>query len=298
MQNAQAAFDLAGTIIDKLAFRRRLLRLTPFDAARKRSAVSRRLGFASPPLENPHCIELTETMNSGCAFIMAEPAFLTPEARALLEALIAAGPDAWTWKDGQPTLESEDILTTAPSLYRLGLDDMMLTLAENYLGEPCYYLGCCLKREKVSAAAIGTRQWHTDVEDDRMLRLIVYLNDVEEGGGPMEYIDAAHTAAARDMLGYRSGFVSDSDMRSVVPEACWNRVVGRAGTVIAFDGARFFHRASPPILTDRFSVTFTFTSRHPKQIWRPVRLRPDSRRRLLASLPERQAACIPLARWG
>lgn len=298
MAGELVAFDFAAAVLDRLAIRRRLLRLTPLASVRRRAVASRRLHFAAPGLANPQSAALAATVHSGRAFVTAAPELLSAEACALLESMVAAGPEGWDWQPGQPGLESEDILPLMPELYHIGLEDAVLDVAENYLLEPCYYHGCCLKREKADAIAIGTRQWHIDVEDDRMLRLIVYLNDVGEGGGPLEYLDADRTAAARAALDYRSGYIGDRTMRGVVPDLYWTSVTGPAGTLVAFDGTRLFHRASTPTRSDRFSVTFTFTSRHPRQIWRPTRLRAESRRRLVADLPSRQAACIPPARWA
>jgi hypothetical protein len=285
----------APSLIDRLAMKRRALQLPSLRGIRQRAAASRRLRFEQPPLQCAMARALVQTVRSGRAFV-ASTAMLQ-HADTLLNRLIDAGPSALGMCDSQPILQPDDVFTIAPELYRIGLDDGMLDIAENYLREPCYYLGCSLKLERLSAPVAGTRLWHTDVEDDGMLRLIVYLNPVDQAGGPFACLDAAQSDLARRTLGYRSGFVTEAQMRTAVPESAWTRVTGPAGTLIAFDGARMFHRASPPTEADRFSITFTFVSRYPKQIWRASRLHRDSQRALKTILTKRQAQSIVPARW-
>ncbi|HVF93167.1 MAG TPA: hypothetical protein VM900_02520 [Sphingomonas sp.] len=230
--------------------------------------------------------------------LLPDDAPLTSSIADTVGALIAQGHGAWDWGHGNDLLESDDILAQNPAAYRLGLEPVLLDIAEDYLSEPCFYMGCSLKRERVSPSNAGTRQWHHDIEDDRMLRLIFYLNPVQEGGGPFQYIDAARSRAAHAALGYRSGYLSDAAMQPAVPCDDWVSVQGAAGMMIAFDGTRVFHRATRPLADDRFSLSITYSSRYPRQILRQVRLRTASRRKLVASLTERQRACLPRGRWN
>jgi hypothetical protein len=42
-----------------------------------------------------------------------------------------------------------------------------------------------MKRESAEWVAAGVRQWHRDTEDRRILKISVYLSDVEDGCGPL-----------------------------------------------------------------------------------------------------------------
>jgi hypothetical protein len=87
-------------------------------------------------------------------------------------------------------------------------------------------------------------------------------------------------------------------MRTAVPALAWRTVLGSAGLVVAFDGTRLFHRIAPPRIADRFSLSLTYSSRHPRQVLRQVRLRAASRKLLLPDLTERARASVPAARWS
>jgi len=63
---------------------------------------------------------------------------------------------------------------------------------------------------------MGARQWHLDVED-RMLKIIIYLNDVNLHGGPFEYIPKYSSSLLSQSLNYSSGLLSDEVMKTVVP---------------------------------------------------------------------------------
>ena len=53
------------------------------------------------------------------------------------------------------------------------------------------------------------RRRHHDTEDRRVLKLLVWLNDVDLDGGPFEYIERSRTPAAVRALRYVTGYLSD-----------------------------------------------------------------------------------------
>lgn len=154
---------------------------------------------------------------------------------------------------------------------------------------PVFYLGAAAKCELADGATVNQRRWHTDMEDLQVLRLIVYLSPVEQGDGPFEYLPATEV---RQALHYRSGYLSEAVADLHIPAQERIAVVGGPGTVFAFDGARLFHRAQPPVDRDRYSVTYSYTSR-----W-PMELRASAKphlqlREALHHLPPQVWDCVP-----
>ena len=142
-----------------------------------------------------------------------------------------------------------------------GLQERLLHIAENYIGLPVTYCGPDLRREIANGKAMGARQWHLDVEDHRMLKIIIYLNDVNLHGGPFEYIPKHSTSLLSQTLNYSSGFVSDEVMKTVVPISDWKPCLGNFGTVIFVDTCNVFHRIKAPVVSDRYSITFAYRSK-------------------------------------
>jgi len=286
-----------GRIIDRLAWRNRLLRIPLFATLRHRARSARQAAFTMPEEVMESGLALIRDLRDDAAHI-GHIADLLGSSASVLDSLgdgaLATALDAL----GRDLIESEDILHRWPAVYMLGLEERLLRLAELYLGEPCYFLGISMKRERVSPIETGARQWHLDIEDDRMLRLLVYLNDVDEGTGPFTHVPATESAVAHAAMGYRGGYIPEARFGGIVPPETWRTAQGRAGTLVAFDGTRIFHRAGRPTERERLSLSLTWSSRHPRQILRPVRLRLATRRRLLAGLNARQRACIPPARWS
>lgn len=145
---------------------------------------------------------------------------------------------------------------------RFGLTGALLDLAEVYLGLPVNYLGVNVKREVANGVHGGTRMWHRDHEDERMLKVIVYLSDVGEDCGPFEAVDAVRTEQATRVMDYQWGTLRpEEELAKVVPPAERMRVTGPRFTAIFADTARCLHRATPPTGHDRYSMTYSYVSR-------------------------------------
>lgn len=96
-----------------------------------------------------------------------------------------------------------------------------------------------------------------------MFKVIIYLNDVDEEGGPFEYIAKDDSLDAAKRLRYHSGLVADSLMSQVVPPQRWAPCTGAHGTAVFVDPCSIFHRAKPPASRDRLSITYHFISQFP-----------------------------------
>lgn len=154
-----------------------------------------------------------------------------------------------------------------PTLYLWGLSEAHLAVAEHYFGLPVRYLGLEVKREFANGEVGDVRQFHLDIEDRRMMKMIVYLSDVTPSCGPFEYLDRADTEAAVDGLSYWSGFVADGRMAAVIPRTRWQSLLGPTYSGVYVDTCRLFHRATPPSTTDRYSMTFSYCSTTPFQVF-------------------------------
>ncbi len=148
-----------------------------------------------------------------------------------------------------------------PDIYLWGLQQQLLTLITYYIQQPVSYLSVNLRRDIPNNMQIGTRLWHRDIEDHRMLKVIVYLNDVGADGGAFEYIPKSLTPDYESFP--NTAKILNRDMATVVPKSDWKSCTGPAGTVIFVDTANVFHHGSVP-QTERYALFFTYTSRRPQ----------------------------------
>ena len=179
------------------------------------------------------------------------------------------------------------------AVWQWGLSEPLLDMVENYLGLPARYLGAGLRCERATGEAVGVRQWHRDIEDHRMLKLIIWLNDVDEQGGPFEYVDRRHTEGLARSLRYVSGYVSDQVVARQVARSEWRRGTGPTWTCVVADPRNIFHRAMPPVRRDRYSLTFSYTSRSPIRVLPSPPVTRRERALGVEGLNSRQRACLP-----
>ena len=183
-----------------------------------------------------------------------------------------------------------------PEIYRWGLQERLLHIAECYLGLPVGYEGISIFYTVVDGQQSGARRWHRDVQDRRMLKVTVYFNDVDAGGGPLEILHRSFPG---------SDSMSGSNYPVLTQESLERRLgaplgvgdvttcVGPAGTVIFSDLASYYHRGKPALSRDRCALFLDYISTTPLRPFycgRTVLSRAEIAQ-LVADLPPRQRAC-------
>lgn len=159
-----------------------------------------------------------------------------------------------------------DEIVAEPFLYHFGLGERLLGIAETYLGLPAGFDGVTINYTVADGRAVSTRRWHRDWEDRRMLKVAIYLNDVDAAGGPFEMIPQP-TEDHDDRSGFRYGLETDATLPQrfdgrPVPDAVSCK--GPAGTIVFTDTARFFHRGRPATGRDRAAIFYSYFARRPR----------------------------------
>ena len=156
-----------------------------------------------------------------------------------------------------------------PEILLWALEPRLLDIVESYIGLPTMYQYFAMRRSIADGTFSGVRRWHVDWEDRRIIKIIIYLNDVVAGGGPYEYIARNMTSKAKTKLKYNNlGYISDEKMLEAVSKSDWKSCFASQGSVVISDTGSVFHRAQPPTQNERFSITFCYTSRKPQVIWK------------------------------
>ena len=152
-----------------------------------------------------------------------------------------------------------------PQIFLWGLEQRLLNIIENYLGLPVAYQGVYFRQDIANQLELGSRLWHIDIEDRKIFKIIIYLNDITADNGPFEYIPKPLTSKIAQSLKYTSGYIQDKIMQGVISSETYQSCTGIAGTVISADTSSIFHRGKPPLTSDRFAIFFDYTSRRYKQ---------------------------------
>ncbi len=153
------------------------------------------------------------------------------------------------------------------SIYaRFALQQAFLNIANAYFGMHAklryYNVWYTFATE---AEARESQLWHFDREDNYILKVFLYLKDVDEGAGPFTYAPKTHRKGVNRSKQPKytlEGNVrrsTDEQMAEVVPKKDWVRGTGRKGTII-FADTRGFHKGGEAKTDDRLMYTCMFTS--------------------------------------
>jgi hypothetical protein len=116
-----------------------------------------------------------------------------------------------------------------------------------------------------SVEARESQLWHFDREDNYILKVFLYLDDVDEGAGPFTYAPGTHRKGKHWGISpefHLEGGVrrtTDDQMKKVYPEEKWIRAVGKKGTIV-FADTRGYHKGGEARTKDRLMFTCMYTS--------------------------------------
>jgi hypothetical protein len=117
-------------------------------------------------------------------------------------------------------------------------------VADGYFGLRTTLRACNVWHTLVTCEAPRQSQlWHRDPEDRYILKMFVFLSDIDEGAGPFSYAAGSHMKGERIRNGRlveRHG-LQDSEMADLVPPGEWVKCTGAAGTVV-FADTRGYHK--------------------------------------------------------
>lgn len=170
-------------------------------------------------------------------------------------------------------------LTDYPAIFWWGAQERLLHIVEAYLGLPVAYDSLSFYYSLADGRHAGPRKWHRDREDWRMIKIGIYLNDVDEFGGPFECTTPEANQFLREHVDYPFQVLKESELRQrwatqfgtddqeeSLLEKPWRKTcTGKAGTVIFVDTATYYHRGKPPVHQDRAALFFGYFAQHPQR---------------------------------
>lgn len=132
---------------------------------------------------------------------------------------------------------------------------------------------------RTQSEARESQLWHYDREDHYILKVFVYLSDIDDGAGPFTYAPGSHRKGrikTEPEYAIENGVrrTSDAQMAAVVPEERWIKCLGSKGTII-FADTRGYHKGGLARQSDRLMYLCMFTSRASQSVElfeRPARM--------------------------
>jgi hypothetical protein len=151
-------------------------------------------------------------------------------------------------------------------LLRLALDEKLLEIVSLYLGMwPRLHSIAAWLNFPSPDHAKQSQLWHRDPEDIKLLKVFIYLDDVNADRGPFCYIPKTQPFGSRSAVNPQHADhkrITDDEMRAAIPAQDWLACTGPAGTMVLADTVGF-HRGGKPAIGNRLLITFTYTSGSP-----------------------------------
>jgi hypothetical protein len=164
-----------------------------------------------------------------------------------------------------PVLDPHDVFV------RFALQKPILQVANAYLGmyaQLRYYN--VWHNLATQAPPLRSQFWHRDQEDRYILKVFVYLSDVDEGAGPFTYAAGSHPKGdlRRDPEHFleknrKNKRSNDTQLARIVPPDRWIKGVGPQGTII-FADTRGYHKGGLARTRDRILYNCMFVSQAAK----------------------------------
>lgn len=221
-----------------------------------------------PALEGNDAIIANSLKNEGICITTLENLGL-PSTSELLNAAYSLLP-----KMGKANYQSS--FQNPPEIYTVthlhdfltwGNESRLLKILENYIGLPVAYHGVQIRKDFINKNQFSTMLWHRDSEDRRIVKIIIYLNDVNEQQGPFEYVPSSFTSGLNFYRLYykiHNKGINDETLNKIVPKSAWKSCRGAAGTVILVDTNRLLHHGTVRT-EERSTLFFVYTANRPKR---------------------------------
>jgi len=168
-------------------------------------------------------------------------------------------------------------------LYDYVTNEYFLNIASQYFGEKplLVELKVLVSPPSTNTNLEGSQLWHSDFSDTKLLKIFIFLEDVDFDSGPLELISKEDTKEFLSSCDYRWGVAGVSHNDSIVPDNSRKikSMTGDKSTIVLVDTVACLHRGSRNCKKTRKILYATYSSRtsfrHPPWNWLSASQRPN-----------------------
>ncbi len=117
--------------------------------------------------------------------------------------------------------------------------------------------------QPAEAERISSQRWHRDYNDKHLLKVFLYLVDVDEEMGPFQYVPGASPAGRTPTPGRGSrseqNYPTEEELEALIPSSSVQAFTAPKGTLI-FCNTAGFHRGGFSVTNPRVLATATYSS--------------------------------------
>lgn len=168
-----------------------------------------------------------------------------------------------------------DVFDMKNPMVKVAVNDRLMPVVNSYLGLAGDFRYYDIWQTFIAnQGPVRSQNWHRDPEDYLMVKVFIYLNDVDETGGPFMYAKGSHAKGAnfKDPEWYKedgrnANRSSDENVEKIIPRSDWMTATGKAGTVILAD-TRGLHKGGFATHNERIMYNSMFVS--PSSYFKPT----------------------------
>jgi len=158
---------------------------------------------------------------------------------------------------------------------RLALDQRVFNVTHAYMKmwtKLKYYDLAITHTVTENAQAQYSQRWHRDPEEKRMVKLFIYLTDVDDGCGPFTFVPGSVWGQEPygDLFPQKppaGSYMDDATFDKEVPKSAQRMMTGKAGTIILCDTSGL-HRGGYATKNDRTMFTAFYSApSHSHGVW-------------------------------
>lgn len=148
-------------------------------------------------------------------------------------------------------------------IFSFALSDNLIKIIENYFEMKLSFRGIDLRKDLNDNQNVETRIWHVDGEDSKILKILFYLEKVDNYGGPFSYIKKNLINKKTRLKKELDGRVSDNEMLKKVKIEDIQQFCGDLNKALFVDTANIYHKGTLPINKSRYAIFFCYNSKNP-----------------------------------
>ena len=144
-----------------------------------------------------------------------------------------------------------------PNLYKIIFNQKLIDIVASYFNCIPAITSIAVRKSFVTdAPPVNNKFFHRDYNSlVKLLKVIVYLNDVDESAGPFSYVEGSHKKMFDGW--WHHHYLQDDFLKSLYGQDCLKNMTANFGD-IGFADTRGFHRGLKPKNKERYAMHMCF----------------------------------------
>ena len=134
--------------------------------------------------------------------------------------------------------------------------EKLVEIIENYFEMPLKFRGVDIRKDLNDGKNIETRVWHIDAEDSRIIKILFYLENVDEHAGPFSYIEKDVLDKNNKLKKNHDGRINQEEILLHIEKEKLKKFCSSTNNFAIVDTGNIYHKGELPINKNRYAIFF------------------------------------------